>query len=264
MKVLTWNTLFAGLDGSADKRRKLQIEMINEIRPDIFLMQEAKGFELNKQQALFQMESDIAMRGFLGIAPRTGQNTAIFINPAYHVKSFEADSTHFHHAATFVSVAIPNFDKIVTFGSVHLCPLGPEIRRREATYLLPYADPDALSLITGDFNSLSPHDAEPADWERLSPHFRSRYFDGDNDLADRKVLQLLEMAGFVDCARAAKKNNITTVPCAAYNNAEFVNFRCDYMLASRALTNKLSHYTVIKNERTDQASDHYPVLAEFK
>lgn len=36
----------------------------------------------------------------------------------------------------------------ITFISVHLCPNGPEVRRREAAYLAVNAAPDKLTLIT--------------------------------------------------------------------------------------------------------------------
>jgi len=47
LTVLTYNTLFAGRDDSADRRARTQIGLINELKPDVFLMQEAKGFDLN-------------------------------------------------------------------------------------------------------------------------------------------------------------------------------------------------------------------------
>ena len=45
LTVLTWNTLFAGLDGADDRRARSQTDLINDIAPDVFLMQEAKGLE---------------------------------------------------------------------------------------------------------------------------------------------------------------------------------------------------------------------------
>ena len=49
LTVLTYNTLFAGRDGSDDRRAQAQIGLINELKPDVFLMQEAKGV---KQRAI--------------------------------------------------------------------------------------------------------------------------------------------------------------------------------------------------------------------
>ncbi len=263
MKVLSWNTLFAGIDTASAKRRAFQIEVINDLKPDIFLMQEAKVFDLNGQKLLFETESKINMRGFLGNAIHTGQNTAIFIDPSYQVYNFNYDNIHFHHAATFVSVEIPGFSLPIQFASVHLSPTGVEVRRREASYLMQLADPATLSLITGDFNSLSPHDNEPENWKTLSPHYRSRYFEGFSKNADRTVLEKFEAAGFIDCGHQANTTNQHTVPTKSYLNAEFVPFRCDYAMASEKLAKKLKSFDVIRTDKTDFASDHYPIFMEF-
>jgi hypothetical protein len=47
LTVLTYNTLFAGHDDGDDRRAQAQIGLINELRPDVFLMQEAKGLDAN-------------------------------------------------------------------------------------------------------------------------------------------------------------------------------------------------------------------------
>jgi hypothetical protein len=79
LTILTYNTLFAGRDGADDRRAEAQIELIAGIRPDVFLMQEAKGFDAAGGALLHAMETRIGMRGFLAVAPRTGQNVAIFL-----------------------------------------------------------------------------------------------------------------------------------------------------------------------------------------
>jgi exodeoxyribonuclease III len=39
--------------------------------------------------------------------------------------------------------------------------------------------------------------------------------------------------------------------------------RCNYLLASQGARAKAQSYQVIRNDITDAASDHYPVLATF-
>lgn len=226
-------------------------------------MQEAKGFELNGQKILFETENAINMRGFLGRAIHTGQNTAIFINPSYRIHAFDYDNIHFHHVATFLTVFVSGFSLPIEFASVHLSPVGVEVRRCEAAYLMQLANPAKLSLITGDFNSLSPHDNEPDNWETLSPHYHSRYFEGFGKKADRTVLEKFEAAGFIDCGHLANTTNQNTVPTKSYINAEFVPFRCDYALASKKMAHGLKSFKIIKTDKTDIASDHYPILIEF-
>lgn len=264
LTILTYNTLFAGRDGSDDRRAQSQIGLINDIKPDVFLMQEAKGFDANGAAWLYALEAQIGMRGFLAVAPRTGQNLAIFIRESLRVVSFESGGSHFHHATATLKVALPDSDKQITFINVHLCPNGPEVRRREAAYLAVQAAPDKLTLITGDFNSASPHDPEPEDWPALSSHHRIRYLADDLQGIDRSVLAHLEAAGWVDLGLQLDSGKTPTVPTVAYRDAEFATMRCDYLLASKALAATAQTYRVIRNADIDSASDHYPVAATFE
>ncbi|SAK89435.1 Endonuclease/Exonuclease/phosphatase family protein [Caballeronia arationis] len=264
LTVLTYDTLFAGRDGGTDRRARAQIELLNEYRPDVFLMQEAKGFNASGGVWLYALEQQIGMRGFLAIAPRTGQNVAIFIREPLKPLSFDVDGTHFHHALATLKVAVPGSDQPITFISAHLCPNGPEVRRREAAYLAVQAAPDPLTLATGDFNSASPHDPEPEDWAALAAHHRARYLAEDLEGLDRSVLAHLEAAGWVDLGHQLDFSRVPTVPTTAYRNVEFATMRCDYLLASETLANRARSYQVIRNDITDAASDHYPVVATFE
>lgn len=264
LTVLTYNTLFAGRDGSNDTRAKAQISLINDLKPDVLLMQEAKGFDANGGAWLYAMEQQIGMRGFLAVAPRTGQNIAIFIHDSLRPLSFDANGVHFHHTLAMLKVAVPGTEQPITFISAHLCPNGPEVRRREAAYLAVHAAPERLTLITGDFNSASPHDPEPKDWSALATHHRARYLSDDLHGIDHSVLAHLEAAGWVDLGYKLDADRVPTVPTAAYRDAEFATMRCDYLLASKALAACASSYEVIRTPATDMASDHYPVLATFE
>jgi exodeoxyribonuclease-3 len=262
VKVMSWNTLYGGLDGDDERRFKLQVETVAEVGPDILLLQEAKRFEADGNRRLYRVEQALGMRGFLALAPNTGQNTAVFARPVIEPVSFTSDSTHFHHAAAVATLHVPDFGRPVTFISVHLCPVGVPMRLIEAANLVSHAAPDGMVLIAGDFNSVSPHDAEP-EWAELSFHHRARYAAPDGKTADRRVMEALYGAGYVDIAHKLGKHATPTVPGAAFPDAEFVPFRADYFLASEALSHGARSYAVIRDDRTGQASDHYPIVAEF-
>lgn len=264
LTVLTYNTLFAGRDGSDDRRAKAQVQLINELKPDVFLMQEAKGFDANGGAWLYALEQQLGLRGFLAVAPRTGQNIAIFIREPLCPLSFDADGAYFYHTLATLKVAVPGSEQPITFISAHLCPNGPEVRRREAAYLGIHAAPHNRTLITGDFNSASPHDSEPEDWPALARHHRARYLAEDLKGIDRSVLAHLEAAGWVDLGHRLDPARVPTVPTAAYRDAEFATMRCDYLLASQSLAATARSYQVIRNDISDAASDHYPVLATFE
>lgn len=262
LTILSYNTLFGGRDGASDERSTLQIELINSIRPDVFLMQEAKGFDANGSALLHALEAKTGMRGFLAIAPRTGQNTAVFIRSPLTPISFEQDGSNFHHVTATLTVALPGGGRQIKFTSAHLCPNGPEIRRREAAHLAVQAVPTALALLAGDFNSASPHDPEPEGLQDLPAHHRARYIGSDPLKADRSVLAYLENAGWTDIGHRLG-NADPTVPTASFENTEFAVMRCDYVMATSSLSAYASAYRVIRSSETGRASDHYPVLAEF-
>lgn len=263
MKVMSYNTLFGGFDGNERRRFDAQIKLINEVSPDILLVQELKGFLHDGMKPLFNLEQKLGMRGFLAPAVHTGQNTGVFIRPYLTPVAVEADSVHFHHALASVTLNIPGADRPLTVLSAHLCPYGPHIRLREASYLVNYADDAAFTLVAGDFNSVSPHDSSPIGLDALPPRFRARYVAQDGEQADTNVMATLYRAGFVDIAHKLEKHNEPTVPAAGYKDTEFVPFRSDYLLATEALAACAASYSVVKNSLTDFASDHYPIVAEF-
>lgn len=263
MKVMSYNTLFAGFDGNNDKRFLAQVDLITGINPDILLVQEAKNFTATGYSMLFEMEKRINMRGFIAPAPHTGQNTGIFIKGDIHPASAEIDSVHFHHAVMMLKVNVPGFDKAATIISAHLCPFGPHVRLREACYLTNHAAATDLTLLAGDFNSVSAYDPDPEGLGELPSHFRARYVKPGGSEVDKSVMAQLYQAGYVDIAYHLGKHHISTVPTASFKGAEFVPFRSDYILTTQALSVYAKSYAVIKNDITDYASDHYPIIAEF-
>lgn len=264
MKVMSYNTLFGGFDGTNDKRFLAQVSLINDANPDVLLVQEAKNFTADGQRLLFEMEKRINMRGFIAPAPHTGQNTGVFIKHNIRPISVEIDSVHFHHAMLALKLAVPSFDNPVTVMSAHLCPFGPHVRLREVYYLTNYAVSQDLILLAGDFNAVSPYDLEPQGLNDLPAHFRTRYIKTDGSGADRTVLETLYQAGYVDVAYKLGQHHLATVPTAFFKESpEFAPFRSDYILTTRALAEYAKSYIVLKNESSDFASDHYPVVAEF-
>jgi exodeoxyribonuclease-3 len=264
MKVLSYNTLFGGFDGAKRERFEAQLQLIRELAPDVLLLQEARGFEANGYAVLLETEQRLAMRGFLGLAPHTGQNTAIFVKAPVRALSVVADNEHFHHARLTVIAEVPGFTDPVSFISVHLCPNAAHVRQREAAYLVNEAAADGLALVGGDFNTISPHDGVPADLADLQPHFRLRYTYPDGTTPDGRPLQFLESAGWCELGHAIGDTATATVPTAGYSGTEFATFRSDYFLATRRLAKSLTHYEVIRSAVTDKASDHYPIWAEFR
>lgn len=262
MRIMSYNTLFGGFDGTDDRRSRLQVEIIREADPDILLAQELKGYLDDGGRRLFEMERRLERRGLIAAAPITGQNTGIFLKPGVEPLAFEPDGTHFHHAAAVARLRVPGLDAPLIAISVHLCPNGTAVRLREVSYLYNFADDAGFAIVGGDFNSLAPGDPEPVDLGTLPARFRSRYVDLDG-LMDRRPLASLLQAGFVDVAAHLASPLSPTVPGAGFAGTEFVPFRSDYLLASTALVGKVSAYETLSGGREGAASDHYPIYADF-
>ena len=79
ISILSWNTLTGGRDASDDRRARAQIKVIDELTPDILVLQELRGFEGHGGSWMYAIEARLGMRGFLATAPRTGHHIGIFI-----------------------------------------------------------------------------------------------------------------------------------------------------------------------------------------
>lgn len=262
LKVMSYNTLFGGYDRDDATRFDLQVDAVLSADPDILMVQEWKEFLSDGGQRIFDAERKLKRRALIAAAPGTGQNTAILVKPDMVICSFEVDNGHFHHAAAIATLQVPGLPTPLTAVSVHLCPNGPDIRIREVSYLAGIVGGIPNVVIGGDFNSISPHDPEPA-LSELAPHHRVRYAD-DQGNAHRLTLSRLEQAGLVDLAVKLNQNHIPTVPGDAFKDREFVPFRCDYLLSSRSLSELAIEYSVLNDPLSlGRASDHYPIMVAF-
>lgn len=191
LTVLTYNTLFAGRDGADDRRAQAQIGLINELKPDVFLMQEAKGFDANGGVWLYALEGAHRNARFPRCRPAHRATRRHLHSRAAAPDKLRGRWRPFPPRPRQLKAALPDTDQQITFVSAHLCPNGAKVRRREAAYLAVQAAPDRLTLLTGDFNSASPHDSEPAGLDALPAHHRVRYLADDLRTADRSALARL-------------------------------------------------------------------------
>lgn len=74
---------------------------------------------------------DGARRDFLGQAPHTGQNTAIFVEAPVRALSAVTDEEHVHYTRLTVTAEVPGFGDPVSLIGVHLRPNAAHVRRRE-------------------------------------------------------------------------------------------------------------------------------------
>jgi exonuclease III len=111
-------------------------------------------------------------------------------------------------------------------------------------------------LLAGDFNAIGPGDpVNVGEW----PHHLKRMLTWYGGRVPRWVVSEVKAAGFVDCFRSLHPHEDGfTLPTPLPNS------RLDYILANEALTSRLIECRVVREPlAVEQASDHYPVVAEF-
>jgi exodeoxyribonuclease III len=242
VRVMTWNILVGGqsrLDAIADVIRREQ--------PDVLALQELKGWPARRAHdfaARLGMHAHLAPSVF-------GQPVAVLARaPLTRTRSI---TWRLHHAAAVATVGD------LTVVSTHLNPFSPERRRREATWLAAcFFRTRHKVLIAGDLNSLDPATDHAEALDRVDPRYQRRHR-GPDGTPDTRAIKAMLDAGFVDVGRGIGP----TVPTEGLRKDEFGAFRLDYLMASPPLAQRTRYVSVLRDEVTDTASDHYPVVASF-
>jgi ribonuclease HII len=146
----------------------------------------------------------------------------------------------------------------------HLNHLSESVREREVAALLAIVarfDED-LHVLVGDFNTLAPADytACPDELERQEAEVGAREgAKGQRELLPLRVVPRILAAGYADAwAMAGAGGQGATWP------APSPRVRIDYLFVPPAVQERLVACRVLDGESACQASDHRPVLAEFR
>ena len=108
-------------------------------------------------------------------------------------------------------------------------------------------------LLVGDFNALHPDDEVGTPPSHFSDMHRS--IDGDPRQAIRQILA----AGYVDCFRSCHPDQ----PGYSFP-ADRAWLRLDYVFAPPVMAERLSACNLVSTDQARRASDHLPLLAEFR
>lgn len=263
LKLITYNLLYGGRDGGQTHRLRLATQLLQQEHPDIVLLQECEGFADGGGRTLHELEAALGMRGFLALAPKTQQHLAILLRAPLRPLSFQTQPADLHHALATLELSWPGAAAPLTVVDTHLCPFGPLPRRAEAAMIIGTHPAKGLMLLAGDFNATSHHDAEPEHFQELAPSYRMRHLADDLCSADRSVMRAFELAGWVDLGHRFG-DPTPTVLTKAFPDCNLPRHRSDYVLASPELAAAARRYAVLRNVLSEQASDHYPVMAEFE
>ncbi len=254
MKLMTYNIL-----GGWDDRIELIIDTVLDESPDYLVVNEANAFvpDISGHLSLLTETTDLS---YAAAAP-SGKDTfhvLLFSKKPFHYVQF---LTPLVRAGVFAIVDTV-FGELAIVGT-HLTPFAEDERLTEVASILKATEAHPRTVIMGDLNALSPRDEyNHLSWERMNSVQRAK-FTTDQQLRFDTISRI-EEAGFVDTAVAQGCNHLPTSPTAITHDIAHADMRLDYIFVSRALAGSVVDYRVVKNNNTEIASDHYPVVAELK
>lgn len=265
MRIATYNIWDGGTNEAGGNREKLLLRILRLMRPDILLLTEACHFTSADTESFRIWQNALGMRGGV-IQASSGFHLALLARSPCSIRSMEAIHTQiFYHGCLSAVVDTPGGE--LRLLGVHLNPFDPGSRLSETRHLAREAYSDREVILLGDFNSVSPSDEIHESLWDLPPRFLARHVrDADHPREfDTRAVAILEYAGFTDLYRKANPDDPGwTIPTDIGSPFNTTHMRLDYAFATPPLADRLSQVQVVDTEESRKASDHFPLVCEFK
>ncbi len=163
--------------------------------------------------------------------------------------------------ACLVAVIDTEFGQL-SIASLHLTPFSEDLRHKEIDLVVDLQKQYPNKILMGDMNSLSRMDNYDENIVKEFNEIQLKKFTKEGNTRYDAIDKILS-TGYYDTAVQASKNEKYTVPTKSNLDAAHAQLRLDYIFVSQSLLDHLNRYDVIKNDLTDEASDHYPIVAEL-
>ncbi|MFT7162265.1 MAG: exodeoxyribonuclease-3 [Bacteroidia bacterium] len=269
LKVVTYN-IWNGFEWGKDDARKDKLTAwVKSQNPDVLALQELCGYTQEKLRA----DAKKWGHSYAEILKTTGYPVGITSNKPIDLK--ETILENMHHGALHCKIA--NIDFFV----IHFSPFSYQKRQKETEIILEklskLSKDQKMYLVLGDFNAVSPHDADLYKKnEMLLPSLKASKSENSHV---RNLLNGELEYGVVGSLLGYPLIDITQKHTSTWD--ERVSFptqvfeskkgngrppnskRIDYILASSLLSEKCKTAKVLNQKETYYLSDHYPVVAEF-
>ncbi len=272
LKVITYN-IWNGYDwGNDEVRRANLVEWIKEQNPSIVGLQELCKYSSEK----LQEDAKNWGHNYSVLLKESGYSVGLTSEFPIEIKEEILEGMH-HGALHCVTGGIDIF-------VIHLSPSSYKKRREEAKIIIrklnKIAENNPRYIVMGDFNALSPFDADLYKNNILLNRLRKSNADKpesgnlvDNEL-DFAVLSKFLSFPLIDVCQKytngiAERGSFPARSLGKINNEtdeELISRlnRIDYILVSPALAKKCIAAEVYNKEPNWYLSDHYPVGAEFE
>lgn len=253
MKLMTYNIL----DGAVNTLPEI-VEIVRRESPDYLTLNEANTFAHDDNKILKEFAKLTGFPYFdIALSGEFDYHVAVFSKfPLKLVKKLQPLAR-----ACLVAVIDTAFGEL-SIASLHLTPFSEDYRHPEIDVIIKSQKHYSHRVLMGDMNSLAKTDHYN---KKLISNFNEvqlRKFTSDGQLRFDEIEKILSN-GYHDSAVLRGEYHISTVPTASNTDGAHLPLRLDYIFLSDSLSSRLCSYKVIKTERTEKASDHYPVVIQL-
>ncbi|QQG44600.1 MAG: endonuclease/exonuclease/phosphatase family protein [Candidatus Roizmanbacteria bacterium] len=254
MKLMSYNILDGGKE-----RLPLIIEVIKKEAPDYLTINEANTFAENDSAILKQIAEEIGFPYYdISLSGEYDYHVAVFSKyPFLSINKLQPLMR-----ACIVALVETELGKI-SIASLHLTPYSENQRHPEINLILDFQKQYKNRVLMGDMNSLSKYDDYNHKIIEGFDEIQTKKFTTDGQLRFDAINKMMAV-GYVDSALIMKRNKDATAPTSLNDYLSQTPMRLDYIFISPSLLSHHAHYSVIKNDLTHKASDHFPIIVELK
>lgn len=256
MRILHYNIFRGG-----DDRLPVIAKFVQQCNPDILGILEANSWE-QQSFAMLAYFSHLAALPFTDISVAESDFSLVTLaknQPTKFIHEFDG----FHHALSGAVITLQNNATLAVL-FYHANPYSEEARVLEVQRIAKFTRQFTHAVVMGDFNALSPHDPynHPELLAALQVANIKKF--GTTSLTF-DAITAFEKEGMVDVAITLNAPHESTAPTSFnFDAMHQVPVRLDYAFVTPSLVPFLEKIEVMKNEITEHASDHYPLLLTLK
>lgn len=268
LKIISYN-VYWGMKSDKSESKEKFVEWAKTQDADIIAWQEMNHFTREKLEKFAESYGhNYAVLLKQSPDPDDDEFFPTAITSKYPIVNINKVIDNLWHGALYADVG--NYHFIVT----HLNPFWTTKRIEEMNLILDSikysADPNGKWIIAGDLNSFSPLDKNGYDEDIMVKDLSEKESKRPilknlvNGKMDYTVQQNILDRGFIDVLKAKYPDFVATAPTKIFYDQAKTPLRYDYIYVSPAMKNDIIEVKVLKDEFTDQYSDHYPVQMIIK
>ncbi|MDF7671491.1 endonuclease/exonuclease/phosphatase family protein [Orbaceae bacterium ESL0721] len=261
LKFISYNVYWGMKYDKTDEKEKFS-EWAKKQDADVIAWQEMNHFTQEKLEK-FAASYGHKYAVLLKEDPTNENFFPVALTSKYPIINVNKVIDNLWHGALYADIG--NYHFIVT----HMNPFWTSKRLDEINLIIDSVkysqDPKGKWILAGDLNSFSPADKAEYDKGNLLNDIKDKEAKRPilHNLVDGQlnyeVQQNLLDAGFIDVLKLKNSEFISTAPTKIFYDQSSTPLRYDYIYVSPKLKKDVIDVKVLKDEFTDQYSDHYPV-----